>query len=275
MSEDNRTRIGFIGFGEVGQRFSGDLLRTGSVSITTYDLVFDNPITRLERLAKAEAMGVRAVASPALAAAGADILISAVTASAAETVARQAAAYLKPGQVFLDINSAAPTTKKRAAHHVEAVGASYVEGAVMAAVAKPGIQVSILAGGRAAAATAGKLNALGMNLTAVSIEHGRASAMKLCRSIMIKGIEALIVECAAASKAWDVEKEVFDSLTGTFPSIDWPAQAEYMAERVATHGIRRASEMREAAEMLADLGRNADLARAVADAQQRGAAPKH
>ena len=144
----------------------------------------------------------------------------------------------------------------------------------MAAVAKPGIRVPILAGGRAAAAAAERLNALGMNLTAVAIEHGRASAMKLCRSIMIKGIEALIVDSTAAAQAWGVEAEVFASLAETFPSIDWPAQAAYMSERVATLGIRRAAEMREAAEMLTDLGREPSLSRAVADAQERGAARK-
>jgi 3-hydroxyisobutyrate dehydrogenase-like beta-hydroxyacid dehydrogenase len=271
MIEENKARLALIGFGEVGQRFSGDLLRGGGLSIATYDIVFDDPARRAELLGKAEAIGVRAEATPASAAAGADVVISAVTASAAEAVAKQAASYLKPGQVFLDVNSAAPSTKKRAAAHVEAVGAHYVEGAVMAAVARPGIRVPILAGGRVAAETAERLNALGMNLTPVAVEHGRASAMKLCRSIMIKGIEALVIDCAAASKAWDVETEVLASLSETFPSIDWPAQVAYMSERVATHGIRRASEMREAAEMLSDLGRDPGLCLAVAAAQQRGA----
>jgi 3-hydroxyisobutyrate dehydrogenase-like beta-hydroxyacid dehydrogenase len=201
-------------------------------------------------------------------------VISAVTASEAENVAAGAAAFLRPGQIFLDINSAAPSTKQRAAGHVEAAGAHYVEGAVMAPVLKPGLAVPILAGGPFAEETARLMNGLGMNLTAVSIEHGRASAMKLCRSIMIKGLEALMVDCAAASEGWDVKTEVFASLAGTFPSIDWHALSENMRERVATHGVRRAAEMREAGEMLAALGRNPELALAVADAQLRGAKPR-
>jgi 3-hydroxyisobutyrate dehydrogenase-like beta-hydroxyacid dehydrogenase len=274
VSEHKRTRLAFIGFGEVGQRFSGDLMRGGGVSISAYDIVFDDARQRAARLAKVEALSVQAKPTAAEAASGADIVVSAVTADQAETVARQAATFMKPGQVLLDVNSASPSTKKRAAAVVEPTGVHYVEGAVMAAVADPGIRVQILAGGPAAADTARRLNALGMNLTPVSTEHGRASAMKLCRSIMIKGIEALIADCRASSAHWDVENEVYASLAATFPGTDWRKMAEYMGERIETHGLRRAAEMREAAEMLADMGRDAGLARAVADAQQRGAKRK-
>jgi 3-hydroxyisobutyrate dehydrogenase-like beta-hydroxyacid dehydrogenase len=110
-----------------------------------------------------------------------------------------------------------------------------------------------------------------MNLTPVATEFGRASAMKLCRSIMIKGLEALMVDCAAASEAQDVKDYVFGSLAETFPSIDWPALAENMRERVATHGVRRSAEMFEAGEMLSAIGMDPGLANAVAEAQLRGA----
>ena len=123
----------------------------------------------------------------------------------------------------------------------------------------------------AAAEVAEMLNAIGMNVTAVTTEPGRASATKLCRSIMIKGIEALIVDCAAASKQWGVQKEVFASLEASFPGIDFAKLATDMAGRVRQHGVRRAAEMREAGMMLDDLGRDSGLSRAVADAQQRGA----
>ncbi len=110
-----------------------------------------------------------------------------------------------------------------------------------------------------------------MKVRAVSQTHGRASAMKLCRSIMIKGIEALIIDCARSAKAWDVEAEVFGSLQDTFPGVDFARLAELMAGRVRQHGVRRAAEMREAADMVADLGFNDALVRAVAEAQERGA----
>lgn len=268
-----QTAIAFIGFGEVGQTFSRGLLAGGGVAIRAYDLLFGSEAGR--RLEEAAGqLGVACKASAAEAGAGADFIFSAVTADRAEGVAAQAASWLKPGQIFVDVNSAAPSTKQRAAKSVEASGADYVEAAVMAAVLRPGLKVQILTGGPKAVAASAVLNRLGMNLEPVSEVFGRASAMKLCRSIVIKGLEALIVDCAAACEAWDVKDPVFASLAATFPSIDFHRLAADMRERVATHGIRRSAEMREAAEMLAAAGLEPGLASAVADSQQRGARPK-
>ena len=264
MIPAGRISVAFIGFGEVGQRFSSDLCRGGLAELTAYDIL-------PERLASAGALGVQPAASAAAACRDVAVVISAVTADAAEKVAEEARAYLKPGQIFFDINSAAPSTKKRAALHVEASGAAYVEGAVMGPVRVPGIGVAILAGGPAAEVASTVLNGLGFHVTPVAREHGKASAIKLCRSIVIKGLEALMVDCAAASAMAGVSGEVYASLGETFPSIDWPALAETTAERVATHGIRRSAEMREAAKMLAEMGLVPTLAQAVADAQERGA----
>lgn len=265
--------IAFIGFGEVGQTFSRGFHGHGVDGIRAYDLLFRQEAgRRLEEAA--HEIGVTCAATAEQACAEASFVFSAVTADRAEAVAEEAARWLKPGQIFVDVNSAAPTTKQRAAQAVQASGADYVEAAVMAPVLKPGLKVAILAGGPKAQAVASTLNGLGMNLTPVSEVFGRASAMKLCRSIVIKGLEALMVDCAAACEAWDVKDPVFASLHATFPSIDFHALAADMRERVATHGIRRAAEMREAAEMLAAAGLEPGLAGAIADAQQRGARRK-
>ncbi len=269
MVSDNPLSITFIGFGEVGQTFARGLLATGGVRIAAYDLLLDAPNHAIS--AKATALGVMPCTDAASALRTAQLVISSVTADAAEDVARYSARHLIPGQFYLDVNSASPDTKRRAAEYVNATGAYYVEGAVMAPVLKPGIAVPILAGGPQAQDLAQRLNALGMNLTPVATTYGRASAMKLCRSIIIKGLEVLMVDCAASAAHWDVESEVFASLTETFPSIDWPALSLSMQERVATHGIRRSAEMREAAEMVAGLRRDPALVGAVADAQARGA----
>lgn len=273
MAGANTAAIAFIGFGEVGQTFSRGLLANEGVAIRAFDLLFGSEAgQRLETAARE--LGVVCASSAQEACSGALFVVSAVTADRAEVVAAEAARWLRPGQIFVDVNSAAPSTKQRAAQAVEASGADYVEAAVMAPVLKPGLKVAILAGGPKAEAAAGALNRLGMNLTPVSEQFGRASAMKLCRSIVIKGLEALMVDCAAACEAWDVKDPVFASLHATFPSIDFHALAADMRERVATHGVRRAAEMREAAEMLAAAGLVPGLAAAVADAQQRGARAK-
>ena len=265
----NSTIIAIIGFGEVGQTFARGLLANGASRIVAYDILFDDPTRREAHQAKAVAAGVVPAASAAAASREARVVISAVTADQAEGVAAQATAYLARDQIFFDVNSASPATKSRAAATVNPTGAQYVEGAIMAAVLGPGLKVPILAGGPAAETAAQILNAFGMNITPVTSEPGRASAMKLCRSIVVKGMEAIVIDCAAAAKRWGVEREVFDSLRGTFPSIDWPVLAESMGERVRTHGIRRAAEMREAAAMLRDLGLDPTIAAATADRHER------
>ncbi|CEJ11394.1 cyclohexadienyl dehydrogenase [bacterium YEK0313] len=267
----NTLSLALIGFGEVGQTFARQWLARGDIAVAAYDILFDDPERAAGHRALAVGIGVTPADSPAAAVAAADIVVSAVTASAVLDVAATLAPLLRAGQVVFDINSAAPATKRQAAALIGAARADYVEGAVMAPVGPYGIRVPILAGGPQAARIAATLNAVGMDVTAVAVEHGRASAMKLCRSIMIKGIEALIVESAAAAKAFDVEAEVFASLAETFPAIDWPALAANMAERIGKHGIRRAAEMREAADMVAEIGIDPALCRAVADAQERGA----
>ena len=274
MSDRNALRLAFIGFGEVGSRFARDLVNRPDIELTAYDILMDSPATAAAWQAKARAAGVVPFATASEACAGAALIISAVTASQAEPVARAAAGFLRKGQVLVDVNSASPGTKQRASAHVTACGADYVEAAVMAPVLKLGIQVPILAGGGRAAEIAAQLNALGFNIDAVATEIGRASSMKLCRSIIIKGLEALMVDCARASEAANVQAEVFASLAGTFPSIDWHALSADMAERVATHGVRRSAEMFEAAAMLDELGVHPGLAKAVAEAQLRGAKPK-
>lgn len=272
MSADQNTlRIAFIGFGEVGRRFAGDLQGNPALALTAFDILRNDPSRRADYERAASECNVSAKENAKAACEGAHLVISAVTAAAAESVAAEASSFLTRGQIFFDVNSAAPVTKRRASEHLKKSGADYVEGAVMAPVKKPGIKVPILAGGLRAEEMAERLNALGFSIKPVSQEIGHASATKLCRSIIIKGLEALLVDCAKASEYAGVQDGVFASLKETFPSIDWHALAEDMKERVATHGKRRSEEMREAGEMLTDFGFDAELALAVANAQARGA----
>ena len=267
----NILRLCFIGYGEVGQLFARQLAAKPGIAISAYDLKLgsDEDARPLREIASKD--NVRLGTSAADAAKGATIIISAVTASSAEAVAFEAAGYLTPDQTLFDLNSASPTTKARCASMLEAKGLEYVEGAVMAPVAELGISVSTLVGGKRAQAVVDSLVPLGFTLKAVSNEIGRASATKLCRSIMIKGIEALIIDSARASKHWGVSDDVFASLDASFPGTDWEKLAETMDKRVARHGIRRAAEMREAAVMLREMGLEPGLSEAIADAHQRRA----
>jgi 3-hydroxyisobutyrate dehydrogenase-like beta-hydroxyacid dehydrogenase len=183
-----------------------------------------------------------------------DLVISAVTASNTLSVAQEAAQHLGAGSVFLDLNSASPGTKQQAAAVVDAAGADYVEAGVMTSVPPYGIRVPMLLGGRQAAALAQLLNAWGMDTKAVSENLGVASAIKMCRSVMIKGLEAMVIESFTAARAHGVEDAVIASLRETFPGIDWEKQAAYFFQRVIEHGRRRAEEMREVAVTVREAG---------------------
>src|SRR5262249_51107005 len=182
---------------------------------------------------------VRAAESFEQAVQGAQVVISAVTASSSAEVAAQAARSLRAGQVLLDINSVSPAKKRSNAALLEAAGVDYVEAAVMAPVPPQRLRVPMLLGGKRAGPLAEELRAVGMNTTALSEQIGVASAVKMCRSIVIKGLEALAVESMLAARRLGAEREVLESLHGTFPSMDWTGRLpDYLISRVAEHGRR-------------------------------------
>jgi 3-hydroxyisobutyrate dehydrogenase-like beta-hydroxyacid dehydrogenase len=260
-------RVGLAGYGEVGKIFAGGL-RPQVAQLAAWDLKLAAPSTAgLERAHAAQA-GVQACNSMAQLCGQSDLLISAVTASNTLAVAQEAAAFLQPGTVFLDLNSASPGTKQQAAALVEARGGHYVEAGVMTSVPPYGIRVPMLLGGAKAAELAQLLTAWGMDAKAVSERLGVASAIKMCRSVMIKGLEALVIESYSTARAYGVEDHVLPTLQETFPSIDWSEQGAYFFNRVVQHGQRRAEEMREAANTVQEAGFAPSMAAAIADKQQ-------
>ena len=260
-------RIAIIGFGEAGSLLGEDLARCGR-EVVTYDLLLGDAAHRQPLLERAEHARVRVSDSTPAAVQGADLVISAVTASAAVEVAALAATALQPGQVFLDINSVAPATKRLSAASIERCGADFIEAAVMAPVPPQRLGVPMLLGGRRAAEVAQALRALGMNCTAIAERIGVAAAVKMCRSVLIKGLEALTVESLLAARRLGAEREVLASLEQSYPQMGWQAGLpDYLISRVAEHGRRRAAEMREVARTLEDIGVDPLMATATARRQ--------
>ncbi len=266
----NIRRIGLIGYGEVGKVFSGALVgKPGVEAVAAWDLKLGaGHAQRDAQQAHAAAASVKACESMQALCEGSDLIISAVTASNTLAVAREASAFLQPGAIFLDLNSASPGTKQQCAALAQARGARYVEAGVMTSVPPYGIRVPMLLGGAAAAELAPLLAAWGMDAKAVSDKLGVASAIKMCRSVMIKGLEALVIESYATARAYGVEDHVLPTLAETFPSIDWQKQGAYFFSRVVQHGQRRAEEMREAANTVREVGFAPLMTAAIADKQQ-------
>ncbi|HLU18961.1 MAG TPA: DUF1932 domain-containing protein [Pusillimonas sp.] len=261
------SRIALIGFGEAGFLLGQGLVEAG-VAVAAYDIKIHEADQRPALEARAKQAGVTLHASLRAAIQDAELLISAVTASSAAKAALDAAECLTPRQYFLDINSVSPATKEADRAAIEGAGGFYVESAVMAPVPPYGLKVPMLLGGARAAEVSARLNALGLRSTAVSERVGVASAIKMCRSVMIKGLEALTVECMTAARRYGAETAVLESLNETFPGLGWTdSLPHYLISRVAEHGRRRAAEMREVMETLQDVGVTPLMAQATAETQ--------
>jgi 3-hydroxyisobutyrate dehydrogenase-like beta-hydroxyacid dehydrogenase len=260
-------RIAFIGFGEAGQTIGRGLLAQGA-QLNTYDILFNDPANHGRLRKTAESLGVSVSQDHATAVADASVVFLAVTASSSLAAAKSCLPGLRKGQLFLDINSVSPQRKIETAALVAPTGADYVDVAVMAPVAPYDHKVPCLIGGTGAEALLPRARALGMKMEFVSAEVGQASAIKMFRSIMIKGLEALMVESMLAASEYKVEGRVLASLKETFPSLDWEKLSGYLIERVVSHGKRRAAEMREVAETLRGIGLDPTMASATAARQQ-------
>jgi 3-hydroxyisobutyrate dehydrogenase-like beta-hydroxyacid dehydrogenase len=267
-----QNNIGMIGYGEVGKVFCAGLaLKPGVISVSAWDIKFlekKEAKTQAQQAHQAHQATIIIANSMQNLCAQADFLISAVTASNTLAVAREAAEYLRPGTLFLDLNSASPGSKQQAARVIEAAGGHYVEAGVMTSVPPYGIKVPMLLGGAKATELAARFVAWGLDATAVSVQIGVASAIKMCRSVMIKGLEALVIESYSTARHYGVEGYVLPTLVETFPSIDWEKQGAYFFSRVVQHGKRRAEEMREAANTVKEAGFAPFMSSAIADKQQ-------
>lgn len=260
------TSFTFIGFGEAAQHISRGLIAGGAGPIRTYDILFDMAGPAGDRLrARAAEIGVACCAAHSEAVAGSDVVVAAVTASSATTAARAAVPGLRGGQYYMDINSVSPRTKGEVAAAISPSGAHFVEVAVMESVPPHGHKVPMLLAGETAAALVALLRPFGMRVEAVGERVGQASSVKLLRSILIKGLESLMLESLYVASNLGVAARVLGSLAETYPTMDWPKVADYLIGRTALHGVRREAEMREAAQMLRDLGFEPVMAEAIAN----------
>jgi 3-hydroxyisobutyrate dehydrogenase-like beta-hydroxyacid dehydrogenase len=248
------SRIALIGFGEAAAAFVGAMPETAR-PFRAYDLKTDNAATRSAKLADYARHGTAAAATSAEALDGAGLVLSLVTADQALLAAQAGAASLAPGALWCDMNSVAPDTKRGAAAAVEQAGGRYVDVAVLAPVYPQRLAVPLLLSGPHAEAGAMQLRALGFtNVSIIAGEVGKASAIKMIRSVMVKGLEALTAEWILAAEAAGVRDEAVAALNASWPGTDWAAKADYNLERMLVHGLRRAAEMEEAVKTLDALG---------------------
>lgn len=266
--DDAALAVALIGLGEVGTVFAEDLRARGVTDIRAWDTAFADPASRASL--NASALGLSPAGSAAEAVAGATLVLSAVTAMNCVSAASSAAAAIAPDAWFFDLNSSSPGHKRESAALVDGAGGRYVEAALMAPIEPRRLMSPFLLGGRHAAVfhaeTAG---ALGLGAARVGNDVvGVAAATKLCRSVVIKGLEALLTESLLSARHYGVEREVLDSLSNILPEADWDAIAGYFMSRSLQHGARRAEEMEEAAATVAEAGVTPWMAAATVERQR-------
>jgi len=253
MPNTNTPRLCFIGFGEAGQAVAGGLRESGIETVAAWDILF--PSTEGTKLKQAgQAMGARIASSAADAVRGADIIVSAVTAASSLDAARSVEPHIAGNPYFLDVNSVSPGRKKKT-EAILSAKARYVDVAILAPIHPARHQTPLLlAGPHAAGVMPLLIDELEMRGAIAGDEIGQAAALKMIRSVMIKGIEALTLECFLAATRAGLVDEVAASLKNNYPSLDWNKVIEYNIERMASHGVRRADEMDQVAETLLQLG---------------------
>ena len=256
--------IGFVGFGEAAFHIAKGLRQPGIGPITAYDINTQTPGLGEKIRQRAQETSARLVETNSELASSCEIILSTVTSDQAERASEQNAPHLGAGHFYADLNSVSPALKQSIARTIAATGARFVEIAVMSPVPPYGHKVPMLAGGDAAPEFVERLASFGMCIEIVGREIGVAAATKMFRSIVVKGMEALLTECVLGASRYNAESRVFASLTESFPGINWPELADYMVGRVVVHGERRAREMEEVAETLRSLDIEPIMAEATA-----------
>lgn len=254
MMTDTPECIATIGFGEAAEAFSSGWRGAWSGGIGSFDIKVTQPGGRSLLEARANNLDIRIAKSEAGAVAGMPAIFSLVSADQALAAAQNCAPHIAPGALWFDCNSCSPETKRQAAQVIEASGGIYVDVAVMAPVHPKRHQTALLVSGPKTDMAMQVLQALDMKPQLAGGTVGQASAIKMFRSVMIKGFEALTAECLLAARRAGVEGQVLQSLQASDPGIDWTVRSAYNLERMMVHGGRRAAEMREVAKTVAEQG---------------------
>ncbi len=267
MNISAQPTVTFIGFGEAGAAFAQGWLQH-DLNLKAFDIKTQSDATRTEMLSSYAQFGVEGCDFLSDAVADCDVIFSFVTADQAHLAAKSVLGQCRPGTLFFDCNSCAPDTKRASAKVIETDGLRYVDVAVMAPVHAGLHETKVHICGPHSAVALKVMKQLHMNVTVQEGEIGHASAIKMVRSIMVKGLEATILECVLSARKAGIDEVVLDSLDQTYPGFNFREKANYMLERVIVHGVRRAEEMREVALTVEQLGLDNHMSKAIVEWQQ-------
>lgn len=247
-------KIGFVGFGEAAYHIGDGLRQEGIGEVSAFDVMTDDPARGPAIRERMRTARVKAAANLRELIVGSEIILCATNAKHALGIAEEAANFLQPGQIYADLNSASPKLKQDIAARIEKSGALFVDAAVMESVPPHRHRVPISASGTGAAAFQAKLAPFGMKIALVGGEAGSASALKMMRSIFMKGFSALLLETLVAARKAGIEEEILASLERTLSSAPLVQLVQRILPRTAIHAERRVGEMEEVIATLREMG---------------------
>ncbi|MBU8598829.1 3-hydroxyisobutyrate dehydrogenase [Niallia circulans] len=256
-------KVGFLGFGEAAYELSNGLRKEGLKHIKAYDVMISHKTAGALIKKRAEEADVQLVASVRELITDMDVLFVAVPASKALEVSLNIRSELK-GESFLyvDVSASNPSIKQEIEKKLEKVNIPFVDAAMLGPLPVYKHKVPISASGNGIQEFIDKMTPYHMNISAVGSKAGDASAIKLIRSIFMKGIVGLYLETLQASETYNVSQEVLSSLAETMDSHNFMDTLNRLVTSSAIHAERRAYELQNSVDMLKEVGINSDLTKA-------------
>ncbi len=262
MTISKYVKMGFIGFGKVASEFSKGFQQSGLFEIWVYDKIFRDPLHRRRVEKRATELNVKLAEDNKSLAKACEIILSTVTVDAAVEVAKKTAPFLNEQKTYVDLNSTSPGMKREIAHIIEKTGANFIEGAILGTISSYGLQVPIMVCGKKAKKFQNLLNRIGMNITHVGQVIGKASTIKMLRSVFAKGVETLLLEMLQGATRYGVEDYVMKDICEHMDSNSFLLIASNWLTTHAIHAERRFREMEQVVKTLREVGINPVMATA-------------
>lgn len=245
-------KVGFIGYGEAAYNISLGLGGEGLTGIRANDAMMDHEVMGKQVHSRAEEAGVTLIASAKEVAQWADIIFAAVPSSFTMDVCEEIKDCLGSDKLYVDVSASTPATKEAIWEAIKDTGVLFADAAMLGSLPKDKHKVPITASGNGAAKFQELMTPYGMKITLAGEKAGSASAIKLVRSIFMKGIASLMIEMLQAADAYGVSDEVVASVSKSMDNIPFTSHLDRLVTGSALHCVRRAAELKGSIAMLSE-----------------------
>jgi 3-hydroxyisobutyrate dehydrogenase-like beta-hydroxyacid dehydrogenase len=254
-------RLGFLGFGEAGYHFARGLSQAGLSGIVAYSRSGARSAPGDPLRKRAAEAGVELIADPRTLCERAQVIVAVTQGQAALPALRSVLPHLSSSHIYVDASTASVRDMEKAARLLEG-RAGFVDAAIMGTVPLNGIKVLTVASGSHARRFHALLAPYGMNIGVLGGRAGAASAMKLIRSVFMKGLAGLLFESLEAAHRHGILEAVAADIAGSIDERPFAQNIRRFVCGTAMHAQRRVHEMGEVLALLQALGGSTRMTRA-------------